>query len=70
MACFSVGDQVTIRYGSQQDQKATIMKSQPGEDAYRVKVADGTIRFYSSKGLKKEKAVAVGNLVGELVGDL
>jgi len=38
------------------------MKSQPGEDAYRVKVADGTIRFYSGKGLKKEKAVAVGDL--------
>jgi len=39
-----------------------IQKSQPAEDAYRVKVADGTIRFYSSKGLEKEKAVAVGDL--------
>jgi hypothetical protein len=42
------------------------MKSQPGEDAYRVKVANGTIRFYSSKGLEKEKTVAVGTLVGDL----
>jgi hypothetical protein len=54
MTRFSVGEQVIIRYGRHQGQKATIIKSQ-AEDAYRVKVEDGTILFFSSKGLEKEK---------------
>jgi hypothetical protein len=53
MPHFSVGEQVLIRYGRHQGQKATIMKRQPTE-AYKVKVEDGTVLFYSNKGLKKE----------------
>jgi hypothetical protein len=54
MARFSVGEQVIIRYGRDQGQKATIMKSQPG-DAYKVKAEDGSILFFSGKGLEKDK---------------
>jgi len=52
MTRFTVGEQVIVRYGRHQGQKATIIKSQPG-DAYRVKVEDGTVLFFSSKGLGK-----------------
>jgi hypothetical protein len=54
MTRFSVGEQVIILYGRHQAQKATILRSQPG-DAYKVKAEDGTILFYSSKGLEKER---------------
>ena len=54
MARFSVGEQVIIRYGRHQGQKATVMKSQPG-DAYKVKAEDGSILFFSGKGLEKDK---------------
>jgi len=54
MTHFSVGEQVIIRWGNHQGQKATIIKSQLG-NAYRVKVEDGPILFFSSKGLEKEK---------------
>jgi ribosomal protein L24 len=54
MTHFSVGEQVIIRYGKHQGQKAKIMKCPPG-DAYKVKVEDGTVLFYSGKGLEKEK---------------
>jgi len=55
MTHFSVGEQVIIRYGRHEGQKATIiLRSQPG-DAYRVKVEDGSVLFFTSKGLKKEK---------------
>ena len=50
---FSVAEQVVVRYGKHHGQKATIMKSQPG-DAYKVKVEDGTVLFFSGKGLEKE----------------
>jgi len=53
MTHYSVGEQVIIRYGKQQCQKATILKCrQP--DTYMVKVADGSVRFFSSKGLEKD----------------
>jgi hypothetical protein len=45
-----VGDPVIIRYGKQQGQMATILKSQAG-DAYTVKIEDGSVRFFSGKGL-------------------
>jgi len=54
MICFSVGEHVIIRYGRQQGQKATIIESKP-RDAYKVKAEDGTILFFSSKGLEKGK---------------
>ena len=54
MTRFAEGEQVIIRYGRHQGQKATIIKSQVG-DAYRVKVEDGTVLFFSGKGLEKEK---------------
>lgn len=44
MPRFSEGEHVIIRYGKHQGQRATIIKSQP-EDAYRVKVEDGTVLF-------------------------
>jgi len=54
MTRFSEGEQVIIRYGSHQGQKAKVVKSQT-KDAYRVKVEDGTVLFFTSKGLEKEK---------------
>ena len=54
MTRFSVGEQVIIRYGRQQGQKATILKCQPAE-VYEVKVKDGAILFFSGKGLEREK---------------
>lgn len=54
MIRFLAGERVVIRYGGKQGKKATIMTSQPG-DGYKVKVEDGAILYYSSKGLEKEK---------------
>ncbi len=54
MTHFSVGEQVIIRYGKHQCQKATVLMSLP-DDAYRVKAEDGTVLFYTSKGLEKER---------------
>jgi hypothetical protein len=54
MTRFSVGEQVIIRYGRQQRQKATIIESQPA-DVYKVKVEDGPVLFFSGKGLEREK---------------
>jgi hypothetical protein len=45
-----VGDPVIIRFGKQQGQKATILKSQPG-DTYTVKIEDGSVLMFSGKGL-------------------
>ena len=53
MTRFLVGDQVIIRYGKQQGQRATIMSSQ-ATDAYKVKAQDGSVLFFSWKGLEKE----------------
>ena len=53
MTQFSVGEQVIIRYGMHQGQKATIMKIQP-DAAYKVKAEDGTVLFFSCKGLEKQ----------------
>jgi hypothetical protein len=55
MTHFSVGDQVVIRYGRQQGQKGKIIRTQLA-DVYEVKVLDGSILFFSSKGLDKEGA--------------
>ena len=57
MTHFSVGDQVVIRFGKQQGQKATIIKQSEG-DVYKVKVEDGSIRFFSSKGLEMGQSQA------------
>jgi hypothetical protein len=53
MTHFSVGEHVTIRYGKQRGQKATIIKNDP-PDAYRVKLQDGWVLFFSGKGLERE----------------
>jgi hypothetical protein len=58
MRPFSVGDHVIIRYGRQQGQRATIMKSRLADD-YKVKAEDGSILFFSWKGLQKEGAQRV-----------
>ena len=52
MTHFSVGDQVVIRFGKQQGQKATIIKT-PQADVYKVKVEDGYILYFSGKGLER-----------------
>jgi hypothetical protein len=54
MTHFSVGEQVIIRYGKHEGQKAIILRSKP-VDAYRVKAEDGTVLFFTSKGLQKER---------------
>jgi hypothetical protein len=53
MTSFCVGEHVIIRYGVQQGKRAMVIKSRR-PDAYMVKVEDGSVRFYSSKGLEKE----------------
>jgi hypothetical protein len=52
MTTFSIGDHVIIRYGLQQGQKATIVKCRH-PDTYLVRAEDGTVRFYSGKGMAK-----------------
>jgi len=52
MTRFAVGEQVIVRFGRQQGQKATIIKSQPA-DVYQVKVEDGSVLFFTGKGLEK-----------------
>jgi hypothetical protein len=54
MPCFSVGDEVIIRYGRQQGQKGKIIKRQQA-DVYEVRVEDGSVLFFSGKGLEKER---------------
>ncbi len=54
MTHFSVGEAVIIRYGRQQGQKGIIIRSQLA-DVYMVKVENGSILFYSGKGLEKRK---------------
>lgn len=53
MTCFSVGDRVVIRWGSQKGQKAKIIGSQPG-DAYKVRIEDGSVLYFTGKGLEME----------------
>ena len=54
MTRFFIGEQVIIRYGRRQGKKAIIMQTQAA-DAFMVKVEDGPVLFYSSKGLEKTK---------------
>ena len=56
MTHFSVGDQVVIRYGTQQGKTAKVLKSLP-LDAYKVKFEDGFILFYSGKGIVSGRAI-------------
>jgi hypothetical protein len=55
MTHFDVGEQVLIRYGKHQGQTAKVIQSQPA-DVYKVKASDGSVLFFTSKGLAKEKA--------------
>jgi hypothetical protein len=50
---FSRGEQVVIRYGRHQGQRATVIKTQPA-NVYLVKAEDGFVLFYSDKGLAKD----------------
>jgi len=54
MTRFSVGEQVIVRFGKEQGQRAKIIQSQPA-DVYKVKVENGCVRFFSGKGLAKEE---------------
>jgi hypothetical protein len=54
MTRFSVGEQVIIRYGRHQGQKAKILKSLPA-DGYKVRAEDGSVHFFTSKGLDGDK---------------
>ena len=56
MTNFAVGDQVVIRYGKHQGDKARIIKS-ISLDNYKVKREDGFVVFYSGKGLEKAPAI-------------
>jgi hypothetical protein len=57
MTRFDVGEQVLIRYGKHQGQTAKVIESQPA-DVYKGKASDGSILFFTSKRLAKEKAQA------------
>ena len=54
MTRFSVGEQVIVRFGKEQGQRAKIIQSQPA-DVYKVKVENGSVLFFSGKGLAKEE---------------
>jgi len=54
MSQFSIGEHVIIRYGRQQGQKATVISSQLA-NVFKVKVEDGSVLFFSGKGLEKEE---------------
>jgi hypothetical protein len=54
MTRFAIGDRVTCRYGKQQGQKAKIIKSSQA-DVFRVKLEDGSVLFFSGKGLEKQE---------------
>jgi hypothetical protein len=58
MTRFSVGDQVIVRWGREEGQRAKIMQSQP-DDVYKVKVENGSVLFFSGKGLAKEEVQPV-----------
>jgi ribosomal protein L24 len=60
---FSLGDEVLIRYGQQQGKKAKIIKSQP-PDIYKVRVEDGSVLFFSGKGLDRQKEAVLPSVVG------
>jgi hypothetical protein len=55
MTRFSLGEQVVIRFGIQEGQRAKIIEIQSA-CVYKVKVEDGTVLYFSNKGLEKEKA--------------
>jgi hypothetical protein len=54
MTLFAVGEQVIIRYGNHQGEKARIINNRL-PDIYRVKVENGSVLFYCGKGLEKDK---------------
>jgi ribosomal protein L24 len=54
MTYFANGDRVIIRFGKQQGQKGTIIGTQPA-NVYKVKTEDGSVHYYSWKGLATEK---------------
>jgi hypothetical protein len=58
MTRFAVGEQVIVRWGREEGQRAKIMQSQPA-DVYKVKVENGSVRFFSGKGLAKEEVQPV-----------
>jgi hypothetical protein len=68
MIDFSLGDHVIIRYGLQQGQKATIVKCRH-PDTYLVRVEDGTVRFYSGKGMAKAESEIGSNGPAHLVSE-
>lgn len=51
---FVVGNQVTIRYGTQRGQKGTIVKNQEA-NVFRVRLEDGSVLFFCGKGLEMAK---------------
>ncbi len=59
MTSFSVGEEVIILYGRHERQKGVILKALV-PDAYKVRVEDGTILFFSSRGLEKDKGEVKG----------
>ncbi len=54
MTHFSVGDRVIIRYGKLQGRKAIVLKRQEAE-VYVVRAEDGSVGYYTGKGLEGEK---------------
>jgi ribosomal protein L24 len=55
MSHFVVGEHVVIRWGKHQGQKARIMTI--AADVHKVKIEDGSVGFFSGKGLEKERIV-------------
>ena len=57
MVRFSNGDQVILRFGRRQDQQGTIIESRPG-NLYKVQAADGSVHFFTDKGLARGREAA------------
>ncbi len=55
MTRLALGEQVVIRYGRQQGMKAVVLKCLM-TDGYKLRVEDGSIRYYSGKGLTAAEA--------------
>jgi hypothetical protein len=54
MIHFLVGERVIIRYGKHQGQMAKVIKCLPAGD-YKVRAVDGSVLFYTGKGLEKNQ---------------
>jgi ribosomal protein L24 len=64
MLRFAAGKQVTIRYGKRQGQEGTVLKVR-SKDVYLVRMGDGTVLYFSEKGLEEKEPSAASGCVNK-----